>query len=256
MLGAQKHAHHPKKTVLLKAMSDVIKFPKKIQHLNGLRKKECMLAPRFGGRTIHLWVKDKTRVWVDRQNVFVVQSKIPDFAKEGLLVSAELFKNDTDDWVMAFEDVVQYDGDMDFNARQTYLRKFVQAMQTMSDRACDPGVFSVKPWYPAKSFVKHIRETEWLKRPEWVLIWSNDNIYWFGKIHDKTETDVYRITKAEDPNPDQYDLLDDDGNIVSRACVRNMRLSKWLATLPDGARVRCRKVKGIRDPEPYTLFEG
>jgi hypothetical protein len=103
------------------------------------------------------------------------------------------------------------------------------------------------------------RKNEWCKIPDWVILWAEDrdreNVgsFWFCKTQDSTEKDVYRITRASDTNPDQYDLLDTDGNIVHKACVRSLRTSQWLRGIEDGTRVKCRNVPGIPNPEPYAI---
>lgn len=263
MLGTVNHTHHPKKDAILKGIQSSVEFPKKIQNLNVLRNKSCLLAPRFGGRALYMWTKGKTRVWVDRANVYVMNTKLPDYSKDGMLVIAELFKNDNSKWVVAFEDIIIHKGDhvyktMDFTKRNELLQQFVSDLLKTADSSCDPGVFCVKPWYTPTVFIEKVRTISWEKKPEWVIVWGYDHkthsgSYWFSKMKDLDTDDTYRISKCDDPNPDQYDLLNNDGEIIARACVRSLRLSKWLAGLEDGTRVKCRKVNGIDNPEPYCL---
>lgn len=266
MLGSVKHSSHPKAKTILEAIQNTVTFPKKVQNLNILRKKKCLIAPRFGGRTIYLWVKGKTRVWIDRKNVYLVNTNLPEYARNGILLSGELYKNDHNKWVMAFEDVMMYNGDLvtskgSFVKRQEIVRKIVSDLQKGADSKIDPGVFCVKPWYSPKEYPENIRCQEWTKQPDWVIIWAEDRMrdnlggFWFCKIRDTTSKDVYRISRSDDPNPDQYDLLDTDGNIVNKACVRTLRASQWLKSLKDGTRVKCRIVAGISNPEPYEIAE-
>lgn len=268
MFGGRKHNVHPKKDTILQGIRQSISFPKKVQNLGLLRKKQCLIAPRFGGRSVYLWVKGKTRVWIDRQNVYLVNTNLQEYTREGFLVSAELFKNDNHQWVIAFEDLIQYKGTriQSFTEKQTRLREFVSDLNKGSDPLNDPGIFCVKPWYSPREFTKAIQSREWTKKPEWAIIWAENKDsqgqrgrqghtkgFWFCKIRDTSEKNVYRIVRANDSNPDQYDLLDTSGNIVSRACVRSMRLSRLLNGIKDGTQVRCKNVPGIKNPEPYEI---
>jgi hypothetical protein len=267
MFGGRKHKEHPKKDTILKSIRDRVTFPKKIQNLDILRKKQCLIAPRFAGRSVYLWVKGKTRVWIDRKNVYLVNTNLPVYSKDGILANAELYKNDEDKWVIAFEDLMIYKGDVldtpdvSFTKRQMVLREFVGDLQRGSDPVNDPGVFCVKPWYTPKIFQDKIRKNEWKKKPEWAIVWaqtpgsskSHTQGMWFCRIQDTSFKNVYRIVRSSDTNPDQYDLLDTGGKIVSRACVRSMRVSKWLKGLEDGTHVRCKNIQGIKNPEPYEI---
>jgi hypothetical protein len=254
MLGNVKHSSHPKGDAILKGIQNAVMFPKKVQNLNILRKRQCLVAPRFGGRTIYLWVKGKTRVWVDRKNVYTMNTHVPKYTSEGTLASAELYKNDCGNWVLAFEDMIMYKGDLGFAKkpfpeRQATLCTFVRDLLQSANAKIDPGVFCVKPWYTPKVYGEKYRSIEWTKTPEWVLIWANG--FWFCKIQDTTSQNVYTIQRASDTNPDQYDLLDTNGIIVHKACVRTLRASVWLRSLKDGTRVKCRNIQGIENPEPY-----
>lgn len=259
MFGSVKHSHHPKGSTIVSAVRESVSFPKKIQNLDILRKKQCLLSPRFGGRSVYLWVKGKTRVWVDRNQVYVVNTNLPEYSREGILASAELYKNDDSVWVVAFEDMIMYRGNTlrtSFPERQTLLSIFVKDLHKGADSSNDPGVFCIKPWYIPSVFPEKIRTTEWKKRPEWVVVWTEGHSqskggFWFCKIQDSSTDNVYRIVRANDPNPDQYDILDEAGEIISRVSVRSLRISRWLSTLPDGTRVRCRHIPGIENPEPY-----
>jgi hypothetical protein len=266
MFGGRKHKEHPKKDKILTSIRDTVTFPKKVQNLDLLRKKQCLIAPRFAGRSVYLWVKGKTRVWIDRKNVYLVNTNLPTYSSEGFLLSAELFKNDCNQWVVAFEDIQVYKGntldnvEVSFVKRQEYLREYVGDLIKGSDPTNDPGVFCVKPWYTPNVFKEKIVTNEWAKKPEWAIIWAeNKKIqkhtmgFWFCKIKDDGDKNIYRIVKADDQNPDQYDLLDTDGNIISRACVRSMRVSLWLRGLADGTRVRCKNIPGMKNPEPYEI---
>lgn len=267
MFGSRKHKEHPKKDKILKSIRETVSFPKKVQNLDLLRKKKCLIAPRFGGRSVYLWVKGKTRVWIDRKNVYLANTNLPVYSNEGFLLSAELFKNDFNQWVVAFEDIQVHKGttidniNISFSQRQEYLREFVEDILKGSDPMNDPGVFCAKPWYTPNVFKEEIIKKEWTKTPEWAIIWAESKDqqkytsgFWFCKIKNDTDKDIYRIARSDDPNPDQYDLLDTEGNIVSRACVRSMRMSLWLRDLSEGTRVRCRNVPGIKNPEPYELI--
>jgi hypothetical protein len=264
MLGTVKHTTHPKTRQLLEAVSNTVPFPKKIQSLDILRKRRCLIAPRFGGRSIYLWVKGKTRVWVDRKQVYLVNTSLPDYTRDGTLMCAELFKNDNNKWVMAFEDIIIYKGDTSigkgsFEKRQEILREIVSDLLKGADTKSDPGVFCVKPWYTPNEYPEKIKNTEWSKNPDWAIVWAEDDkrdnvgSFWFCKTRDTSTSNVYRISRSSDPNPDQYDLLDSDGNIVHKACVRTLRASQWLRALEDGSRVKCRNVPGIVNPEPYEM---
>lgn len=266
MFGSRKHKEHPNKDKILKSIRETGTFPKKVQNLDLLRKKQCLIAPRFGGRSVYLWVKGKTRVWIDRKNVYLVNTNLPVYSTEGFLLNAELYKNDCNQWVIAFEDIQMHKGIMlentntSFVKRQEYVREFVGDLIKGSDPVNDPGVFCVKPWYKPGLFKDKIKTSEWTKKPEWAIIWAESKDrkkhtmgFWFCKIKDDSNKNVYRIVKSDDPNPDQYDLLDNDGNIVSRACIRSMRMSLWLQDLVDGTRVRCRSIPGMKNPEPYEI---
>lgn len=261
MFGGSKHSKHSKEKTILSGIRKVIQFPKKIQNLDILRKKSCLIAPRFGGKAVYLWTKGKTRVWVDRNTVYMYQGTLPNYTSEGVLACAELFKNNTNEWVVAFEDILFYNGESllestSFSKRQEILHSLVKDLRAGADLGKDPGVFSVKPWVQSKDFPDFIKTTEWNKQPEWVIVWAEDHStgrkgYWFCKIEQISSGDIFVLTKSDDTDPDQYDLSKDDGTFVSRACVRSIRLSKWLASLSNGTRVRCRNVKGFESPEPY-----
>lgn len=292
MFGAIVHERHPKADIILKAVQSNCKYPRKLINVKILQSAPSVSTPRFGGRTVYLWVKGKTRVWVDKSTAWITTSSFPTSFMLGTLLQAEIFptssnvsansgKGTTDsaagleESIVAFEDVLIMNGEstntIPFNQRQSYLNQMVADMKLTSDISRDPGVYCVKPWFYTRNLIKEIKGYNWVKQPEWLYILTKDGTTFFTKFYDdiviKEETTdskqsavgteivrlVYRII---DDEPDQYELRipnKDGEDEESRACVRTLWTSKWLAGLKDGTSVKCRRIPGFDNLEPYGL---
>lgn len=297
MFGNVSHEQHPKADVILKAVQSTCKFPRKLLNIKILQTAPSVCTPRFGGRTVYLWVKGKTRVWVDKTTAWITTSSFPTSFGTGTLLQAEMFNvgGSESSWVIAFEDVLILNGemstltDMPFNHRQTHLNQMVADMKLTSDVSRDAGIYCVKPWFHTRNIVKDLKSYNWVKTPEWFYILTKDGTTFFTKFYDdsslmtssdkdeslasETSTNTKRNLKSvsdmgeyirvvyriQDDEPDQYELRvpNKEGGEEDemRACVRTLWTSRWLAGLKDGTAVKCRRVPGFENLEPYSLSE-
>ena len=282
MFGNVSHEQHPKADVILKAVQSTCKYPRKLLNIKILQAAPSVCTPRFGGRTVYLWVKGKTHVWVDKTTAWITTSSFPTSFGMGTLLQAEMFNIGESGWVIAFEDVLILNGDtstlttMAFNHRQTHLNQMVSDMKLTSDVSRDAGKYCVKPWFHTRNIMKDLKNYNWIKLPEWLYILTKDGTTFFTKFFDDSslmtssdtnlemdthKTDIIRtVYRIVDDEPDQYELRiprdsekeggDDD---EMRACVRTLWTSRWLAEIKDGTPVKCRRVPGFENLEPYSL---
>ena len=278
MFGNVSHEQHPKADIILKAVQSTCKYPRKLLNIKILQTAPSVCTPRFGGRTVYLWVKGKTRVWVDKTTAWITTSSFPTSFGSGTLLQAEMFNlgSGTSGWVIAFEDILIMNGatDVPFNQRQTHLNQMVSDMKLTSDVSRDAGIYCVKPWFHTRNVIKDLKSYNWIKQPEWFYILTKDGTTFFTKFSDDSSlltssksdiggADVRLIYRIQDDEPDQYELRlqsvvekDKDKEPVdedeARACVRTLWTSRWLAGLKDGTAVKCRRVPGFENLEPYA----
>lgn len=270
MFGNVSHEQHPKSDVILKAVQSTCKYPRKLLNIKILQAAPSVCTPRFGGRTVYLWVKGKTRVWVDKTTAWITTSSFPTSFGTGTLLQAEIFNIGSvgGGWVIAFEDVLILNGetDMPFNHRQTHLNQMVADMKLTSDVSRDAGIYCVKPWFHTRNVIKDLKSYKWIKQPEWLYILTKDGTTFFTKFSDDSSlmtssesSDVRLIYRIQDDEPDQYELrsqnIEDKDDDEIRACVRTLWTSRWLAGLKDGTAVKCRRIPGFENLEPYALAE-
>jgi hypothetical protein len=288
MFGNVSHDQHPKADVILKAVQSSCKYPRKLLNIKVLQAAPSVCTPRFGGRTVYLWVKGKTRVWVDKSTAWITTSSFPSTFVNGTLLQAEMFNlnletSESGRWIIAFEDILIMNGepitisDIPFNHRQTHLNQMIADMKLTSDVSRDAGIYCVKPWFYTRNLVKELKSYNWIKTPEWLYILTKDGTSFFTKFYDDAVSTtqskskenpehtsenggpirvLYRIHEDE---PDQYELripntepTEDD---EMRACVRTLWTSRWLSGLADGTVVKCRRVPGFENLEPYSVAD-
>lgn len=283
---------HSKGQEILDGVSKRVKHSQKLRNVSLLSKGFAVATPRFGGRTVFLWVKNKTRVWIERTNVWVSFSTFPRTFANGILLQAEMYR-DGDTWIVAFEDVIMMDGDdvrKPFLHRLPLLITLVDEMRRFADPSRDPGVYAVKPWFPVSKLHDELRGDIYRKQPQYLLVkflpksprylgadsGITQESFFLALAADNTSTSVTdhtsstdtpeiihsisgtvnmirRIYKIREGDPDQYNLIDPaTGESSGRACVRTLQCSLWLASLKDGAYVMCRNVSGHDNLEPYA----
>lgn len=280
---------HPRKDALIEAVSRRAGHPQKLRSSALFSKGISVVAPRFGGRTVYLWVKNKTRVWVDKTAVWKTVAPFPREFLKGTLLQAEMYRDEPDGdsrgrWIIAFEDILICDGDViadskPFLYRLRTLIHCVTQLQRYADPARDPGVFAMKPWSFGKDILDMIRAERFRKQPSYLIARflpkhpdsslpdnglsketfflkiSRDEIP--GESNTSTQTPlgkVFCIHRSEGvTDPDQYDLRNPFTNEVQgKACVRTLHNSLWLRSLHNGARVWCRWLKEHSRYEPYA----
>jgi hypothetical protein len=193
MFGCNTYEQHPKADVILKAVQDYTKFPRRLTNLKILSAAPSVSTPRFGGRTIFLWVKGKTRVWIDKSNVWISTSSFPSTFLSGSLFQAEIFNvpelsspSGKVHSIIAFEDILMFDAKpqniIPFNQRQVLLNLCISDLKACSDYSRDPGIYSVKPWFQTKSLLNSFAEYHWVRIPEWLYIITKDGTTFFTKF--------------------------------------------------------------------------
>jgi hypothetical protein len=193
--------------------------------------------------------------------------------------------DDSNKWVIAFEDVLIHNGEIvvdtkPFLERLQILITLVSQLQRSADPAHDPGTFAVKPWFPVTNAVDELRAERFYKQPSYLLIRflpkdpkstrpdsGLNQCPFFMKIHhdvekatDTPDTDehpegsVFLIRKNPDTmDPDQYDLHHpSSGKHMGRACIRTLHNSLWIRSLENDAKVWCRWLKEHSKYEPYA----
>jgi hypothetical protein len=283
MFGQVSFASHPDKDKILNAISKRVKHSQKLRSPSLLTKGKTICTPRFGGRTVFLWVKNKTRVWADRNNVWKTLAKFPTEFISGTLLQAEMYRDiptgdDKGKWIIAFEDVIIHNGidlteTAPFTQRLRVLTNLIISLRRYSETSLDPGIFTVKPWYKCSEVTKYINSDKFRKRPEYLLIrFLQKDIFskkpdtslsrapFFMKIqYDNTSSahtsDNIRLLITKDTktiDPDQYILTDSKGESKGKACVKTLHNSLWLRSLSDGTEVLCRWNKIHKRYEPYS----
>ena len=290
MFGQVSLKCHSKQDAILGAVSKRARHPQKLRSPGLLTKGVAIATPRFGGRTVYLWVKNKTRVWVDKTSVWITHAIFPRAFVSGTLLQAEMYHmepsgSDSGRWVIAFEDVIIEKGDVvadtkPFLAMLTSLISLVTQLQRCADPAHDPGTFAVKPWFPVKHIADEFRAERFYKQPSYLLLrflpkdpnstrpdsGLNKDPFFMRIRHDvtnaikepgahtHTEGKVFAIRKNPDTtDPDQYDLFEPaSGKHEGRACVRTMHNSLWIRGLLDNTNVWCRWLKEHSKYEPYA----
>lgn len=283
---------HSKGQEILDGVSKRVKHPQKLRNVSLLSRGYAIATPRFGGRSVFLWVKNKTRVWIDKTNIWVSFSTFPRTFANGTLLQAEMFR-EGDDWIVSFEDVLMCDGEdvrRPFLQRLAMLNVMVTDMRETADPSRDPGVYAVKPWFPVSNLHEELRADFYRKQPQYLLLrFLPKSPRYMGADSGITQetfflglrgeivsgtvagtgagTDVCtgtitpgvansfvrKIYKIREGEPDQYNLIDPvSGKSSGRACVRTLQMSLWLASLEDGTPVVCRSVPGHDNLEPYA----
>jgi hypothetical protein len=109
MFGNQSLEPYPetKRTLLINTIQETIRhiLPRRLQNGDVLKSIRSVVVPRYGGRMVFLWLKGKTRVWIDRENVWISKSLFPSELCGGTLLQAELFQHNTS-WFIGWEDVL------------------------------------------------------------------------------------------------------------------------------------------------------
>lgn len=285
MFGQVSLERHSKQDAILDAVSKRARHPQKLRSPALLSKGVGIATPRFGGRTIYLWVKNKTRVWVDKTSVWITLATFPRSFIPGTLLQAEMYHTDSGSWVIAFEDVLIENGEVvsdtkPFLTRLNSLITLVGQLQRYADPAHDPGTFAVKPWFPVANAADELRAERFYKQPAYLLIrflpkdpkstrpdaGLNKDPFFMRIQHDvekavahpddsvHPEGSVFLIRKNPDTmDPDQYDLFHpSSGKNEGRACIRTMHNSLWIRGLADNAKVWCRWLKEHSKYEPYA----
>lgn len=280
---------HNKSQQVVDALQKRIKNPQKLRNTKLLSNGFTIAAPRFGGRTVYLWVKNKTRVWIDKNVCYMTNSTFPKSFTDGTLIQGELYKHN-DIWIVAFEDLIMYEGHFIEKPFITRLQMLITATEDLirfADPSRDPGVYNVKPWFPTVSLLDSLSPEKFHKQPSFLIIKflpknakasgsdygitqetftlkiSNEpgnvdmgtDVEKSDKLHSVKNNNKYlrHIYKIEDGEPDQYELKDPkDASKTGRACVRTLQNSLWLSSLENGSKVWCRKVSGHTNLEPYS----
>jgi len=287
MFGRISLEHHPKKDAILDAVSKRARHPQKLRSPGLIAKGAAIVAPRFGGRTVYLWVKNKTRVWVDKTNVWISRSVFPRSFTDGTLLQGEMYHDehvgsDDNQWVIAFEDVLIHEGVVladttPFHKRLTILVDLITQLQRCADPAHDPGVFAMKPWVPAPETYDMLLAEKYRKQPTYLIVrflqknpggttrpdsgLSKDPFFMRIQQDEPSSPQshspmgrIFQIRKNVDTaDPDQYDLIDPRTRTVEgRACVRTMHCSLWLRSLKSDSKVWCRWMTEYSRYEPYA----
>jgi hypothetical protein len=288
MFGQLTLHTHPKQDDILNAISKRARHPQKLRSPALLSKGSPIMTPRFGGRTVYLWIKSSVRVWVDKTNVWETRANFPKSFMNGTLLQAEMYRSTADTWVIAFEDVLIQDGNIlsdttPFIKRLTHLISLVSQLRKCADPAYDPGIYAVKQWYPVSDANEVLRAENYHIQPEYLLIrflqrnpasthpdngLSKDPF--FMKIQKDIKPDtpdesptnpagsVFLIRKNTDTlDPDQYDLIHPTTKKhIGSACVRTLHNSLWLRSLEPDSKVLCRWLKEHSRFEPYADTSG
>jgi hypothetical protein len=269
-----------KRIALVESIQDTIRtiLPRRLQNGDVLKHMSSVVVPRYGGRMIFLWLKGKTRVWIDREEAWISTSLFPAELCDGTLIQAEIFHHDKL-WYIGWEDIlVKHNLPLlphtGYLERLRNLQSFSHKIGFQTHPQMDPGIMIMKPIVnPSKIHTLFDPET-YILQPKFLLFYNTNpkprtclspysykvNAFIYEPksssstsiITDSTSGNqpIYEIRrKLETKEPDQFDLLDPDTkSFIGDACIRSMRLSLWLRNIPEGTLVVCRRFQERWEP--------
>jgi hypothetical protein len=275
MFGNQTLQSYPekKRSILIHTVQETIRhiLPRRLQHGDALKNISSVVVPRYGGKMIFLWLKGKTRVWIDRETAWISTSLFPSEICGGTLLQAEIFQHETS-WYIGWEDILVKDNfslipTTGYLERLKILQLIVRTIGFQTHSEMDPGIMIMKPIINPSQIHTLFDSEIFILEPKILLFYNTHPkprsflsplSYKINTFHSHSQIKselaikqpVYHIyRKLETKEPDQFDLIDPFTKLpIGDACIRTMRLSLWLRDIPNGSLVVCRRFQDRWEP--------